>query len=59
MEEINIGYLMMDDYLCKADVSALVDWIVGDKIAFLTGSFGQGNDDILADLARDAWATFY
>ena len=56
MEEINIGYLMMDDYLCKADVSALVDWIVGDKIAFLTGSFGQGNDDILADLARDAWA---
>ena len=55
MPEVAVGILHVRGTTDYSDVEALAEWIVQDRIAMLTGFFGNAKD-FVQDLAREAGA---
>ena len=62
LEEVRVGIVDMRAYRsareCEEKQNALVQWIVTDRLAVLTGHFGQ-NKQLVSDLAVKARAIHY
>jgi len=56
MQQINIGFLNVNGSLCDVEKRALVQWVVADRIAILTGWFGDNDSELVETLGRDAGA---
>ena len=56
MEDIKVGILDMRGDVSGSDVDALVEWLVVDRVAILTGFFGKRTQTAVAELAQRAGA---
>ena len=56
MEDIKVGILDMRGDVSGSDVDALVEWLVVDRVAILTGFFGKRTQTAVAELTERAGA---